>query len=129
MEVLKIEPTNRTLEVVIDFKNEKMVFKGESRPENSQEFFEPIVDFLNEALNNISKNSDYNFDVVFHLDYFNSTSSKYIIEIFKLLKSLSELNNVKMNTKWLSSDVDEDSLESGKDFSEWTGLKVQFVSV
>lgn len=97
--VFKYTGTESTLEVDLNSDSGKFIFKGESRPENAVTYFEPILKWLKEYYE-LSKTSSGNVLVDFDLEYFNSTSYKYILDI----------------------------LESGNDFAKWADIDVKFVA-
>jgi hypothetical protein len=128
MQRLKIDPTDSSFSVDLDTEKGEFIFSGESRPENAPGFFEPILNWLaefKEELENYDKNETYKLKVVFNLEYFNSTSTKYIVDIAKILKRIDDLDNVELNTEWHYKEIDEDVEESGRELSDWTGLKIE----
>ena len=84
MERLYIERTDDTPEVTFD--KEKGIFeiKGLSLPENSFEFYEQPIKWLKEYVKEPNNLTIFNFK----LDYFNSASSKEIVEILCELEKL-----------------------------------------
>ena len=51
---LKIEPTNASLEIILDADKHYMSFVGESRPENVKAFFIPILDWITDYTQYVS---------------------------------------------------------------------------
>lgn len=85
---------------------------GKSVPENATNFFNPVLN----GLDMYSKNPVKSTTVDFHLEYFNTSSSKYLLDILMLLDSIySEGNDVKIN--WYYDENDEEILEVGQDFN------------
>ena len=84
MERLFIERSEDTPEIVFD--KEKGIFEitGLSLPENSFEFYEQPLNWLKEYIKNPNDLTVFNF----RLDYFNSSSSKEIVEILCELEKL-----------------------------------------
>lgn len=129
MQGLKIDPTDSSFSVNLDIENGVFKFSGESRPENAPKFFEPILKWLSEFKEMVeSRDEDYNLKVVFKLDYFNSTSTKYIVDITKQLKLIDDVPNVNLKTEWHYKEIDEDIEESGRELVDWTGLDIELVS-
>lgn len=136
MKNLKIELTECTFG--IDFNAEKniMKFSGESRPENCPEFFSPILSWIedyNKFLYFIigeSKVKEITVTVDFKLDYFNSTSAKYILDIFLFLNKIQQHNpTVSITVNWFYKSIDEDMLECGEEFKKMSGLALNLVSL
>lgn len=130
MQRLKIDATDSSFAVDLDYEKGEFVFLGESRPENAPLFFEPILDWLNnfeELVEKEYKDEVYNLKVVFNLEYFNSTSTKYIVDIAKQLKRIDEIPNVNLKVEWHYKEIDEDIEESGRELVNWTGLKIELI--
>lgn len=128
MQQLKINPTDSSFAVDLDIKKGEFLFSGESRPENAPLFFEPILNWLNDFKEMKETDGvDYNLNVIFKLDYFNSTSTKYIVDITKLLKTIDDIPNVNLTTDWYYKEIDEDVEESGRELIDWTGLDINLI--
>ncbi len=85
--------------------------KGRSIPENAIEFYKPMVDWLDEYSRNPAKETVVNFQ----LEYFNTSSSKCILDLFKKLEAIhKESRSVIIN--WYYEEDDEDMLEAGEDY-------------
>jgi len=105
----------------IEFKSEEgtLQIKGRSIPENSLEFYAPLMDNLeeyNKMPNSVTK-------VDFQLEYFNTSSSKCILQIMKQLEGLTSKGN-KVEIDWYYEEDDEEILEIGEDFSNM--IKIPF---
>ena len=95
MEDLKHEGSAKT--PVVEFSsNGELLLKGRSIPENSIEFYKPLIEWLESYSE--SPNSTTVLSV--QLEYFNTSSSKCILDVFKKLESVS---NFKYGS---SSDID-----------------------
>lgn len=128
MQQLKINPTDSSFAVDLDIKKGEFLFSGESRPENAPRFFEPILNWLSDFKEMKETDGvDYNLNVIFKLDYFNSTSTKYIVDITKLLKTIDDIPNVNLTTDWYYKEIDEDVEESGRELIDWTGLDINLI--
>lgn len=121
--------TESTLEVHLNRDLGNFIFKGESRPENAVTFFEPLLKWLEEYCQFVEMSSDKpEIQVDFELEYFNSTSYKYILDVFKVMKKISLIKGVKVKIDWKYDALDLDILESGNDFAKWTDLEVEFIA-
>jgi hypothetical protein len=65
-------------------------------------------------------------DCLFNFEYFNSTSAKYILDIFKSLNALHSLG-IELDIKWYYEEDDEDMLEVGEEMSRMSKLKFEYV--
>ncbi len=79
MDILKIEPTKNTPEVILDSNADLLSIKGESYPENTSKFYAPIFSWLSEYLST-AKGQEIKIEIL--VEYFNSSSSKALIDIF-----------------------------------------------
>jgi hypothetical protein len=119
MELINIEGTPKTPTVTMDPNSGVVGIKGRSIPENSIEFYKPIVDWLEEY----AKTPQPKTVVNVQLEYFNTSSSKCILDVFKKLELLKkEQNEVVIN--WYYEEDDEDMLEAGEDYESI--IKVPF---
>jgi hypothetical protein len=62
------------------------------------------------------------------LEYFNTSSSKCILDLFKKLESINNIaNQVKVN--WYFEEDDEDMAEAGEDYQAIIGLPFNMIEV
>lgn len=113
MENVNIEGTAKTPTVIFEPGSGLLEIKGRSIPENSTEFFRPLVD----ALKSFSTNSTGPITVNFKLEYFNTSSSKCILDILKILESIKKTGKM-VSLNWYYEEDDEDMLESGENYQE-----------
>lgn len=110
--MLRIEKTKCTPHVEF-YENGKFSINGKSIPENIFIFYDPILKWLNEYIKHPSTNTI--LDV--NLEYFNTSSSKCLLDMFKILSNIKLYNkhdNVTIN--WFVEDDDEGMIEAGEDF-------------
>jgi hypothetical protein len=98
--------------------------KGRSIPEDSFEFFEPIVDTIKQYLD--SSNDPVTFNI--HLDYVNSGSKKYLTNILKILEDYTG-RGIEVNINWLFDKDDESIMELGQDLASLLQLQFHFTEV
>ena len=92
---------------------------GESYLEDTIEFYSPIFNWLKQYTVEIDKPITFNF----RLRYFNTSSSKCILDVFKKLETIyKDENDVVIN--WYYEEDDEDMLEAGEDYQSI--LKIPF---
>ncbi|NJK86137.1 MAG: DUF1987 domain-containing protein [Bacteroidales bacterium] len=111
MEPIFIESTPKT--PLVKFIPEKGVIeiKGRSIPENSIEFYKPLIDWLDEYAKAPLEKTIVNVQ----LEYFNTSSSKCILDVFKKLETIHKSNHDVM-INWFYEEDDEDMLEAGEDY-------------
>ncbi len=119
MESIKIERTRKTPDVIFNSETGKIQIEGKSIPENSIEFYKPLVDWIDEYGNNPVENTEVNIK----LEYFNTSSSKCILDVFKKLETIYKDNN-SVVINWYYEEDDEDMLEAGEDYQSI--LKIPF---
>jgi hypothetical protein len=124
MENLHLEGSAKTPSIHFDAAAGKMELKGRSIPENSVEFYKP----LNEWIDTYGKNPVNATTVDVKLEYFNTSSSKCILDLFKKLESISgERTQVTIN--WYFEEDDEDMEEAGQDYQAIIGLPFNIIEV
>ena len=121
---ISIEGTSKTPTVVFDSQEGFLELKGRSIPENSIEFYKPIV----ESLNNYSDGPKESTKVNIQLEYFNTSSSKCILDLFKKLESIHKGGN-KVIINWFYEEDDEDMLEAGEDYQAIIDLPFKMIEV
>ena len=119
MEVLEIPNTAKTPQISLN-PNGTLLFKGRSIPENSIDFYRPVMDWLTEY----AREAQPLTTVEMRLEYFNTSSSKCILDIFKRFSLIHELPGKEVQVKWYFFSDDEDMYESGNDYS--TIVKIPF---
>jgi hypothetical protein len=119
MEDLKQEGSAKTPEVEFNASGE-LLLKGRSIPENSIEFYKPLIEWIESYSE--SPNSSTVLNV--QLEYFNTSSSKCILDVFKKLESVT---GSEVSVKWYYEEDDEDMLEAGEDYQAI--IKVPFTMI
>ena len=121
MEPISIIGTPKTPTVTFEA-NGKLEIKGRSIPENSVEFYKPLVDWLEQYLSSPAPLTE----VAIKLEYFNTSSSKCILDVFKKLEAIYKSGN-EVVILWHYEEDDEDMLEAGEDYQSI--IKVPFKMV
>jgi len=111
MEPINIESSSKTPSIKFDPEKGILEIKGRSIPENSIEFYKPLVDWLDDY----SRNPLAKTQVNIHLEYFNTSSSKCILDVFKKLEAIHKAKHDVM-INWYYEEDDEDMLEAGEDY-------------
>lgn len=113
MENLIIKETKYTPEVNFNTSAGILNIKGNSYPENTLEFYDPILNLMENFFKKTQKRDiSLNIEIV----YFNSSSSRVFFEIFDLIEDFSSKLNFTIN--WIYESGNEGVLEIGEDFKE-----------
>lgn len=117
---LYIEPTENTPLVVFDKLNNKFEIIGVSIPQDGREFYQPLLDWLNEY----SKSANKSMEFVINLEYFNISSSKMILFILYKLQEIQQNGN-EVTVKWFFNS--EELLEAGEDYQFISKLNFEYI--
>jgi len=112
METIDIEGTEDTPRVILDALNNKFEISGRSLPENPNEFYKPVLEWLDAYSKQPNAVTKFNFK----LEYFNTASAKQIFKAFLILKNVSKKNKVVIC--WYYHKENEDMLASGQRYSK-----------
>lgn len=123
MNILHLTPSRVTPEVLINTDDQILLMKGRSSPENAVSFYDQIK----QGIKNYFADEDH-LAVHFMFEYFNTSSSKSIFEVIKLLKKFSE-SGKSVSYKWIYEEYDEDMLETGEDYSDLLNVEMEMVAV
>ncbi len=113
MENFYCEMTKDTPEINFNAEKGELFITGASYPENSIAFFEPVIDLINDYFKQYDKKLILNVK----LSYFNTSSSKALLDIFDILdEKYNEGRDIEVN--WHYRDDYETILENGEEFAE-----------
>jgi len=113
MENYILESTNLTPGIGLKSDDGTIDLKGKSIPENSLEFYQPVYDWLDAYVENPKEKTI----VTVQLEYFNTSSSKCILDILKRIDRLDE-DGFDVLIRWYYDEDDEDMMEAGEDYSD-----------
>ena len=105
MKNLEIEPKFNTPSIDFNAGSGYLLMKGRSIPEDPDSFYEPILSWLDEYF----KETGQETVLEFRLEYVNSGSSKYILELLRRLHKLVKKGK-KINIIWCF-ETDDESIE------------------
>jgi len=108
----KIESTKYTPEIILDEEKGIIEIKGKSYPENTFEFYNQLMEWLEEYFKNPASKTVFNIELL----YLNSSTSKFLYDLFDYLEEKSEENNIEIN--WIYNEENEVAEEAGEDFKE-----------
>src|SRR3954470_13110152 len=112
MEKLIIEPGVKTPSVSFASESGMLELKGKSIPENSLEFYRPVFEWLD----NYSQSPAPSTTLKVALEYFNTSSSKCLLDIFRKLEAINLSGRSTVKVNWMYDSDDEDMMEAGEDY-------------
>ncbi|MFO7802893.1 MAG: DUF1987 domain-containing protein [Desulfovermiculus sp.] len=114
MEAFEREKTKSTPWIQFDPEHNHLQLQGESYPENSAKFYSPMLEWLESFLQNID-DSPVRVDI--ELIYFNSSSSKILMNFFDMLEDAAQ-RGVPVTVYWKYHQDNDTALECGEEFQE-----------
>ena len=132
MDNLLIPATDFTPKVSFMAETGHFELTGVSRPEDVGGFYEEPLAWLVRFEELVLK-SEYKYEVKelkfsINLSYFNSSSSKYISQLFRHLRNLSD-HGLDIRIDWYYEEGDEKMLEDGEDLAEALELDFNFIEL
>jgi hypothetical protein len=112
MSNLNIEDSIKTPSITLVADSGVLEIKGKSIPENSIEFYRPVFEWLDAY--SLAPAPKTEFKV--RLEYFNTSSSKCLLDIFRRLETLSLSGKSQVKVSWYYEADDEDMMEAGEDY-------------
>lgn len=124
MEKLFIEPTRTTPLIKFDPDEGILEMRGRSSPENSIQFYQRVLDNLDEY----AETGGDSFTTNIAFEYFNTSSSKCLFDIFKRLSKIENAGK-EITINWYFEEGDDDMMEAGEDYSDLLDLEFNFFEI
>lgn len=117
---LLIKPTAQT--PYIRYSNDTATFemKGRSIPEDVSGFYLPVMQWFNF----ITQRHLPAFKAVFLLEYFNTHSSRILLELLRKMEKMQE-NGCSIEVNWYFEEEDDEMKDFGEDLEKITGLPIR----
>ena len=93
---------------------------GESYLEDTDEFYNNIINWLENYIREVNNPITFNFK----LTYFNTSSSRSILNVLRVLKKYEESGGG-ITVNWYYPEDDESIAEEAEDYMKDTGLQIQ----
>ncbi len=119
MEKLNIALTENTPLIQFDEDSLVLLVKGNSIPEDAFSFYAPLIKWLVD----IAKTPPSKLEFIIDLDYFNTSSSKLLLDIIKKLEDVQMTMRCKVSIIWMYDAENEDMYDTAKEYSTLTNLK------
>jgi len=124
MDPIVIEGTSKTPSVNFNASTGVLELKGRSIPENSIEFYKPLIEWIEKYGATPQAKTVVNVQ----LEYFNTSSSKCILDVFKRLEAIAN-NGHDVVINWHYEEDDEDMLEAGEDYQSIIKVPFKMIEV
>jgi hypothetical protein len=120
---LVIEEERHTPRIIIDPAKNVFEITGKSFPEDSKQFYKPVLEWLDSNSSAMPRTINFKFNFFY-------ISSSSIIAIKQLLLKLKEYRQkgVDVRILWHYDSDDEDIRKTGEDYVKVTQLDFQFIS-
>ncbi|MFO8001447.1 MAG: DUF1987 domain-containing protein [Marinilabilia sp.] len=122
MDVINIQGTDDTPQVSLDKDNGKFEISGRSLPEDVNMFYEPILEWIDQYAQDPNEKTEFNFK----LEYFNTASSKVILDILLKFEEIAE-SGKDVLIKWHYHEDEEDMLEAGEEYADIVEIPFDYV--
>jgi len=122
MEIIKITGTDDTPSVHLE--KDKGIFElsGRSLPEDVTAFYQPILEWIDEYIKTPNDKTEFNFK----LEYFNTASSKIILDILLKFEEIVEKGK-QVAVKWFYNEDEEDMLEAGEEYADIVDVPFEYI--
>ena len=122
MKALYIEETDDSPKVIMDKENKMFEISGKSLPEDVSKFYDPILAWL-EKYSTDPLPETY---LKINLEYFNTASSKLLLDVFMILEGIKENGSV-VEINWYYPWYDEEMKDAGVEYSEMVDIKFNLI--
>lgn len=123
MEPLRLEQSDDSPLVVLDQENNQFELSGKSLPEDVLDFYQPVLNWLMTYKSNPNPTTEFNFKLI----YFNTASSKLILDLLMIFEEMVEEGHSVL-IRWFSLKSDEDMQEAGKEYEEMVDVPFEHLT-
>ncbi|MBK6524125.1 MAG: DUF1987 domain-containing protein [Crocinitomicaceae bacterium] len=120
-----LKGSTKTPEINFSQESGLLELSGRSIPEISFEFYQPIIAWVDDY----GKNPKEETEVHAKFEYFNTSSSKQILDIFKKLEQLHANGKSRVKVKWFIAEDDEAMEEAGEEYRMLLTMPFEIVPV
>ena len=125
MDALHLEKTGQTPLISFDAAQGKLELSGRSIPENSIGFYAPILEWLDAY----AEEAQPQTTVDIQLEYFNTASSKCVLDVLKKLDAIHKSGKSEILINWIYEEEDDDMLEAGEDYEAIVDMPFKMIEV
>ena len=122
MNKLVIEEDKNTPYVILDPETSAFRFFGKSFPENSNKFYQPIIEWLGKYSPPPGSEVEVNF-------YFFYLSSSSVIAVLEIIKRICQWQKkgVRITINWMYDEDDEEIKRTGEDYMKIMGVPFNLI--
>ncbi len=124
MNPLIVKATAKTPDIHLE-PGKVFVISGRSIPEDPEEIFRSVISWIKEYF---EKDPDQESILEFKLEYVNSGSSKYLLELLRKIKGFLDQGR-KIKIRWFYEEEDEAILELGQHYQGSLNIPIELIPV
>lgn len=124
MNNILLDGSPKTPTVHFDANSGILELRGRSIPENSIEFYRPLIEWIDQY----ARTPVASTQLRVQLEYFNTSSSKCILDLFKKLEAIRKAGN-EVVVLWHYEADDEDMLEAGEDYQAIINIPFKMIQI
>ena len=130
---LYIHTTDFTPGINFNLEANNFEVSGVSRPEDVRGFFDNPLGWLREFEESVLRRPDQKYQIsrirlIFKMAYFNSSSSKYMIQMLKHFKHLEEAG-ITVTVDWYYDEGDENMREDGEELADAVDMTFNYIDM
>jgi len=132
MEILKIEPTHISPTIRFIPELNDFTITGMSAPEDVRALYYPVIEWIDKFNGELMRgdikifNETNPLTLKIDLNYFNSASAKFLLDILLELKKIRE-SGTPVVVEWYYEEDDIDMKEAGEDISELVEMELKYI--
>jgi SiaC family regulatory phosphoprotein len=124
MNILNIAGTEDTPSIILNNDTKEYTFSGRSLPEDVTTFYHPVIEWLGEFAGSPASGAKFNFK----LEYFNTASSKILLDILMQLEEINDNAGGNFIIVWHYQESDPDMKEAGEEYADIVSIPFEFVN-
>ncbi len=121
--MIQLHATDKTPAILFDTQTGVFSITGKSLTENAYEFYKPLL----ELIEGYKKQPQFQTIINIQLEYFNTSSSKSMLDLLRSFETLKTSSNIIVN--WYYEADDDDMLEVGEDYQQIVDLTFKMIEV
>lgn len=125
MERLVIEKTDDTPAIDFNAETRELNISGRSLPEDVTTFYAPVLNWLDQ----LEETPVGEFKFIVNLEYFNTASSKLILDILMKIEDIHSAGDNTFEIIWNYDKRDTDMEEAAEEYSELVEVPFQIVGL
>ena len=125
MEHLVIAKTDDTPEIDFNPGTKELKISGRSLPEDVTTFYAPVLEWLDE----LEESAIGKLKFIVNLEYFNTASSKLILDILMKLEDIHSGGSNSIEIIWNFDKRDTDMEEAAEEYSELVEVPFQIIGI